>query len=137
MEKRQGFTLIELMIVVIVVGVLSGLATVSFVRIRREAEYKGALTIIQSLTAAAKNRYLSLGTYVTTTSTTDTNNIYGTKVTDVNSAFHNYTILTIAGPSFRVRMNYARGDGSGAHTANYAFSKDSVRISCVGVDCLP
>lgn len=137
MKKETGFTLIEIIVVIIIIGVLASLAVASYVRIRREAEYKGAVTILQSLAAAAKNRYLSLGNYLTTTSTSDTNNNYGVKIADANCPFHNYTILSIGGPSFRVRMSYARGDGSGAHTAEYVFSKDGVWVSCAGVDCLP
>lgn len=137
MKKKSAFTLIEIIMVVVLIGVLASLGIANFSKIKRMAEYKGALTIVRSLTAAAKNYYLSMGSYVPTTCTTETNNVYGTKITDVQCAFHNYTVLNITGPSFRVRMDYAGGEGSGAHTANYSFDKDGVQIGCTGTDCLP
>lgn len=137
MKKKSAFTLVEVIIAIIIVGILAALGTVSYVRIKRSAEYKGALSIVQSLVAAAKNRYLSMGTYATTTCTTETNNVYGTKITDEKCTFHNYTVRSIAGPSFYVRLDYAGGEGAGAHTANYSFNKDGVRIGCTGTDCMP
>lgn len=137
MKQKTAFTLIEIMIVLTIVGILASLGTVNYIRVKRMAEYKGALCIMRSLAAAVKNYCLSTDKYAPTVSTSETNSIYGVKITDARCAFHNYTVLNITGPSFCMRMDYAAGDGSGTHSANYSFDKNSVQTGCTGADCLP
>lgn len=133
MKKKEGFTLIELMVVVVIVGVLSALATASYIKTKRYAEYKGALANVYALAAAAKNYYLSMGSYPWTADTAATNTLYGTRIID--STFHEYRIQSSGSPC-QIVVCYASGDGTGTDTATYIFNLNGTLSSCGGADCM-
>lgn len=133
MKKKEGFTLIELMVVVVIVGVLSALATASYAKAKRYAEYKGALANMYALAAAAKNYYLTMSSYPATADTAATNTLYGTRIID--GTFHGYKIQATGTPC-QIVVYYAPGDGSGTDTATYIFNLCGSLDSCTGTDCM-
>lgn len=133
MKKKEGFTLIELMVVVIIIGVLSALATANYAKVKRYAEYKGALANVYALAAAAKNYYLTMNSYPATADTAATNTLYGTRIID--STFHGYKIQATGTPCQMV-VYYAPGDGAGTDTATYIFNLNGSLNSCGGSDCV-
>lgn len=71
MIKREGFTLLELMIVVIIIGVLASLAVPTYIRARQRAYKAEALVILGSVRLSEYRYHLGNDVYTNTLSELD------------------------------------------------------------------
>ena len=62
--QRSGFTLIELMVVVVIIGVLSTVAIPAFMRFQMRAKSVEAGVNLQAISKAEESYYAEYGTYV-------------------------------------------------------------------------
>ncbi|MEM9101482.1 MAG: type IV pilin protein [Pseudomonadota bacterium] len=120
-NKGKGFTLIELMIVVVIVAILAGVAFPSYtqhVAKSRRADAKGAL---MGLAQAMERYYTENGTYadVGTTSVRDANNkpvIFAQEVPlDGGKKYYDLTIEAVTATSYTIQAtpkNAQAGDGA-------------------------
>jgi type IV pilus assembly protein PilA len=60
-SSRQAFTLVEIMIVVVVIGLLAAMAIPAFTRVRQSSQDKAVLNNARQLAAAADQYYLENG----------------------------------------------------------------------------
>lgn len=67
--KKQGFTLVEIMIVVVIIGLLASMAIPAFQKVRRNSQDKAVLNNARQLSAASDQYYLENG--VSTVTLTD------------------------------------------------------------------
>ncbi len=65
-RNQKGFTLIELMIVVAIIGILAAIAIPQFTSYRRKAQDAGAISALKYLSTAMENYYTSNDTYTAT-----------------------------------------------------------------------
>ena len=65
-SSRKGFTLVEIMIVVVIIGLLAAMAIPAFQKVRTASQDKTVLNNLRQLAAAADQYYLEYG--VTTVS---------------------------------------------------------------------
>ncbi len=62
MNKRKGFTLVEIMIVVVIIGLLAAMAIPAFQKVRERSQGKTALNNCRQLSNAADQYMLEHGT---------------------------------------------------------------------------
>ena len=61
-RKTQGFTLVEIMIVVVIIGLLAAMAIPAFQKVRTASQDKAVLNNARQLGAAADQYFLEAGT---------------------------------------------------------------------------
>ncbi len=134
MKKRKGFTLIEIMIVVTVIGVLAATAAVSYGQNKRRSQYRAMRAKVRVLTDAVKSYFYTMQSFCVTTTTARTNLAYGTMLHEGN--FCRYRVYLSSGNP-RVQVDYfRRGCGTGSRTGRFRFNVSGDQISCSGSDCM-
>ncbi len=68
-SARKGFTLVEIMIVVVIIGLLAAMAIPAFSKVRQQSRMKAVLNNLRQVSGAAQQYMLALG--VSTCSYTD------------------------------------------------------------------
>ena len=68
-RSNKGFTLVEIMIVVVIIGLLAAMAIPAFQKVRQSSQDKAVLNNARQLSAAADQYYLENG--VSTVASTD------------------------------------------------------------------
>ena len=61
-QSRQGFTLVEIMIVVVIIGLLAAMAIPAFQKVRQSSQDKAVMNNARQLGAAADQYFLENGT---------------------------------------------------------------------------
>jgi prepilin-type N-terminal cleavage/methylation domain-containing protein len=128
-KKIAAFSLIELIIVVVVLGIIVGMALVSYNERRKRGEYNTAVAQVRAIVGAEKDYRLTMGSYISTSGTVNTNNLFIIKIFD--GYFRNYRV-NLGGGTFTILVDSA----SGASTAIYTFNSEGEFVSCVGSDCI-
>ena len=59
--QKQGFTLVEIMIVVVIIGLLASMAIPAFQKVRTNSQDKAVLNNARQLSAASDQYYLENG----------------------------------------------------------------------------
>jgi len=71
-RSNKGFTLVEIMIVVVIIGLLAAMAIPAFQKVRQNSQDKAVLNNARQLSAAADQYYLEQGV-----SSVDSSNLVG------------------------------------------------------------
>ena len=111
-RSTKGFTLVEIMIVVVIIGLLAAMAIPAFQKVRTSSQDKAVLNNARQLSAAADQYYLENGV-----STVASSNLVG-------AAAYVKAINTVAGETYPA--GYSQGETitinsiAGARTITYA-----------------
>lgn len=75
-HKNQGFTLVEIMIVVVIIGLLAAMAIPAFQKVRANSQDKAVTNNLRQLASAADQYFLETGN-----TTVDSDELVGTNTT--------------------------------------------------------
>src|SRR5947209_5888556 len=111
-KSAEGFTLVEIMIVVVIIGLLAAMAIPAFQKVRQSSQDKAVLNNARQLAAAADQYYLEKG--VSTVAQTDlvgtTNYVKALNLVANESYPANFTqgiTITIGGVAGQRTITYA------------------------------
>ena len=126
--KQRSFTLIELMVVVIIVGILAGIALPQYVRSRERAMDKQAKAILSLIRAAERAYKMEIGSYYTAGGNVDTinQNLNLDLVNDGNWAYG----MGSGGGGFTATLSRYKG----GYSRTLTIDANSVNATCLG-DC--
>ena len=98
-RSSNGFTLVEIMIVVVIIGLLAAMAIPAFQKVRQSSQDKAVLNNLRQLSAGADQYFLEYG--ISTVLTTD---LVGT-----NSSNYIKAIQTVAQETYQTSITQGLG----------------------------
>jgi prepilin-type N-terminal cleavage/methylation domain-containing protein len=115
-RNQKGFTLIELMIVIAIIGILAAIAIPNFIAYRNKSFCSRAETDANNIAAAIAD-YFAIPSHTTTPALTDLNGGAGFTMSGTGSATPNTAVIAGADPSLGITVSVT--DGSGRCPAEY------------------
>jgi type IV pilus assembly protein PilE len=124
LNNRRGFTLIELMIVVVIIGILAALAIPKFIKVTGKAKVAEAKTILKEIFTLEKAHYNEHDCYVAFSSGAACAEI-GFDLPEGVSRFNYQVTSTDSSANFEARATEAVDvDGSGAANGYLTMDQD-------------
>ena len=118
---RRGFTLLELGVTIIIVGVLVSFSVPSFSRVTEQGHVDAASQYLRSIWSAERMYWLENRTYTDSLANLSTLKLIDPKIAAGNDGFFNYAITAATSNTFNVT---AARSGSGVWTGTLTITQD-------------
>lgn len=115
MHKKNSFTLVELLVVVIVIGVLASIAAPAFLNTQRKARDREARSQLELIYTAEKNHRLNTGNYQSCDSTQECSDELQLALPDA----WDYSVNVVDGPPETFTAVAAGGGGTDSWQMDY------------------
>ena len=127
-KKTPGFTLIEIMVVVIIIGILAGLAIPNYVNTREKALDKEAVAGVKLIRAADRQYYVQNETYFPSSGTATLADINGNLSIALSGATWTYSLTRLGGGGI---------NATAVHSGRtWWVTNDTAEPVCTGAACL-
>lgn len=97
--RSAGFTLVEIMIVVVIIGLLAAMAIPAFQKVRASSQDKAVLNNLRQLSSAADQYFLEKGASSVTSS----------ELVGTNSSQYIKAVQTVANETYTATINQGQG----------------------------
>ncbi len=97
--KNTGFTLVEIMIVVVIIGLLAAMAIPAFQKVRASSQDKAVLNNLRQLSSAADQYFLEKGA----------TSVLSTELVGTNSSQYVKQIQSVANETYTDTINQGQG----------------------------
>jgi type IV pilus assembly protein PilA len=97
--NRKGFTLVEIMIVVVIIGLLAAMAIPAFQKVRASSQDKAVLNNLRQLSSAADQYFLEKGA----------SSVNSTDLVGTNSSQYIKQVQTVAAETYTGVINQGQG----------------------------
>jgi len=129
-NNSQGFTLIELMIVIAIIGILAAIAIPNFIAYRNKSFCSRAESDANGIAAAVAD-YFAIPAHVDIPDIGDLNNGIGYTLTGQAPTLNTGVVSTVAGdPNFNITIEVT--DGSGRCPGNYRSRDGYIPFTGIG-----
>ena len=116
MRKQTGFTLVEIIVVVAIVGILAAVAIPSYQNSVTKGRRVDAMSALQGLAQAMERHYMTTGAYTGAADADDAPTIFSaTSPLDSSNVYYNLTISAAATNTYTLQatpVNAQAGDGN-------------------------
>ena len=133
-HSKKGFTLIELRVVVLIIGILASIAIPQYFKVVEQARVAEAMSVIATI-KSAQERFLARGGNYTSSFTDLDVSYAGMTATNLPTKFFNATILAGAdanGPTFQITVTrHTTNQSVAARYGNYALTANVPNVQQV------
>jgi prepilin-type N-terminal cleavage/methylation domain-containing protein len=107
--RNNGFTLLELLVVVIIVGIIATIGLVNYTNIKEEALNKEAQALLRLVHTAEKTYHLEIDSYANCASNNACNSLLGLQLPTSSSRAWDYTVTGASGNAFCTQASRVGG----------------------------
>ena len=131
---EQGFTLLELLMVVIIIGILAAVAIPQYLKTREKARMAEAISLLGQIRSSETRYYAENDNYVAVSDFSTTNPLDFDPTDTAGAQLFTYSVVSGAGTDFQAIAKRVLGGAAGGCDDGYQIVLEDNGALC-GTDC--